>query len=104
VFFEAVAQLAVETDADGDVLVVEQADELVERFLRLAELLAFVRVDVYRWIFRPRGAVLGEDEHRARPELVEGKRAAVLAVERLLGEEGCFSQRRGGAKEKERKK
>jgi hypothetical protein len=85
VLFQAIAKLAIEADADGDVLVVQEADEFVERFGRLPELLAFMGVNVDGWELGPRRTVLGKGEHRARLELIERQRPAVFAIERFLG-------------------
>jgi hypothetical protein len=98
VFFKPFAKLAIETNRDGDVLVVHQPDILGQRLGRLAKLASAMNVNIDGGELRPRGAMLGEDQHRTRLELVERKSGRLL-----LGLKRSLTQRRKGAKKKKGK-
>ena len=68
---EQLAPLAVEADADGDVVPVHQLDPRRQLLRRAAELVAKVRVDIDDRKLGPRQLVLLDLQHRPRAEVLQ---------------------------------
>jgi hypothetical protein len=81
---EGVSQAAVEADAHGDILGVHRSNERFEALGRMMQPDSRMHVDVDDRKLRFSERVLGDPQHRLRPELVERQVAAVAPVERIF--------------------
>jgi hypothetical protein len=82
--------LAVEADANSDVVLVHQLDPGFQLVRRAVELFAKVRVHIDDREFRPHKQMLFNLEHWSRPKVLQQQVAAVATIKRLLGD--CFQE------------
>jgi hypothetical protein len=86
VLVERLAQLAIQTHRDGDILLVHDPHIFLQQFRRMPMANARMHMDIDHGKSGLRELVLGHDEHRRGPELVERQRSAVAAVKRTTNQ------------------